>query len=84
MITNEKRFESDIESALLSSAGGYIKGEDGTFAIDEDTAPVVRQIYALCLAGNGPGKIARMLTEQNTFSVMIRERGAIKTKMACT
>ena len=44
---------------------GYIKGEDGMFAIDEETAPVVRQIYALCLAGNGPGKIARMLTEQN-------------------
>ena len=44
---------------------GYIKGEDGTFAIDEETAPVVKQIYAFCLAGNGPGKIARMLTEQN-------------------
>ena len=44
---------------------GYIKGEDGMFAIDEETAPVVRQIYALCLAGNGPGKIARMLTEQS-------------------
>ena len=44
---------------------GYIKGENGTFAIDEETAPVVKQIYALCLAGNGPGKIARMLTEQN-------------------
>ena len=44
---------------------GYIKGEAGMFAIDEETAPVVRQIYALCLAGNGPGKIARMLTEQN-------------------
>ena len=44
---------------------GYIKGEDGTFAIDEETEPVVKQIYALCLAGNGPGKIARMLTEQN-------------------
>ena len=26
--TNEKRFESDIESALISPAGGYIKGED--------------------------------------------------------
>ena len=26
--TNEKRFESDIESALLSPAGGYVKGED--------------------------------------------------------
>ena len=25
---NEKRFESDIESALLSPAGGYVKGED--------------------------------------------------------
>jgi len=44
---------------------GYIKGEDGMFAIDEETAPVVKQVYALCLAGNGPGKIARMLTEQN-------------------
>ena len=44
---------------------GYIMGEDGMFAIDEETAPVVKQIYALCLAGNGPGKIARMLTDQN-------------------
>ena len=26
--TNEKRFEADIESALLSPAGGYAKGED--------------------------------------------------------
>ena len=44
---------------------GYVKGEDGTFVIDEETAPVVRQIFGLCLAGNGPTKIARMLTEQN-------------------
>ena len=44
---------------------GYVMGVDGMFAIDEETAPVVRQIYALCLAGNGPGKIARVLTEQN-------------------
>ena len=43
---------------------GYLKGEDGKFIIDEETAPVVKQIYALCLAGNGPTKIARMLTEQ--------------------
>ncbi|MBO4378252.1 MAG: type I restriction endonuclease subunit R [Clostridia bacterium] len=28
METNEKRFESDIESFLLSSAGGYVKGTD--------------------------------------------------------
>lgn len=44
---------------------GYVMGEDGLFVIDEETAPVVRQIYALCLAGNGPTKIARMLSEQN-------------------
>ena len=25
---------------------------------------MVKQIYSLCLAGNGPTKIARMLTEQ--------------------
>ncbi|MBQ8698992.1 MAG: type I restriction endonuclease subunit R, partial [Schwartzia sp.] len=27
-VTNEKRFESDIEAALLSPAGGYTKGAD--------------------------------------------------------
>ena len=43
---------------------GYLKGEDGHFIIDEEAAPVVRQIFSLCLAGNGPTKIARMLTEE--------------------
>ena len=36
--------------------------EDENFIIDEEAAPVVKQIYNLCLAGNGPTKIARMLT----------------------
>ena len=43
---------------------GYIMDDDENFIIDEEAAPVVRQIYSLCLAGNGPTKIARMLTEQ--------------------
>lgn len=43
---------------------GYLKDEGGRFVIDEESAPVVRQIFSLCLAGNGPTKIARMLTEQ--------------------
>ena len=34
------------------------------FIVDEEAAPVVKQIYDLCLAGNGPSKIARVLTEQ--------------------
>ena len=43
---------------------GYLVDEDENFIIDEEAAPVVRQIYSLCLAGTGPTKIARMLTEQ--------------------
>ena len=43
---------------------GYLMDEDENFIIDEEAAPVVQQIYDLCLAGNGPTKIARMLTEQ--------------------
>ena len=43
---------------------GHLMDEDENFIIDEEAAPVVRQIYSLCLAGNGPTKIARMLTEQ--------------------
>ena len=43
---------------------GYHMGEDERFIVDEEAAPVVKQIYDLCLAGNGPSKIARVLTEQ--------------------
>ena len=43
---------------------GYLMGEDERFIVDEEAAPVVKQIYDLCLAGNGPSKIARVLTEQ--------------------
>ena len=43
---------------------GYLMDEDENFIIDEEAAPVVRKIYSLRLPGNGPTKIARMLTEQ--------------------
>ena len=35
---------------------GYLMDEDENYIVDEETAPVVRQIYQLCLAGNGPTK----------------------------
>jgi len=54
---------------------GYLMDEDENFIIDEEAAPVVRQIYSLCLAGNGPTKIARMLTEQQ-----IPPRGTLKPR----
>ena len=37
---------------------GYLMDEDENFIIDEEAAPVVKQIYNFCLAGNGPTKIA--------------------------
>ena len=40
---------------------GYVKGTDGNLAIDEETAPVVREIFYLCAEGNGTGRIARIL-----------------------
>lgn len=43
---------------------GYIRDEDGNLLIDEETAPVVELIFQLCVEGNGPGKIARMLKER--------------------
>ena len=43
---------------------GYIKGEDGHLLVDEETAPVVELIFQLCVEGNGPGKIARILKER--------------------
>ena len=43
---------------------GYIL-KDGHYEIDAETAPVVKQIFDLCLAGYGPTQIARKLTEQN-------------------
>ena len=30
---------------------GYVMDEDENFIIDEEAAPVVQQIYQLCLAG---------------------------------
>ena len=48
----------------INSVYGYFMDVDEYLIIDGEAAPVVRQIYSLCLAGNGPTKIARMLTEQ--------------------
>lgn len=44
---------------------GYLMGDNGFYVVDEETAPTVREIFALCLAGNGPSQIARILKERN-------------------
>ncbi len=45
---------------------GYKKDPEvkGHLLIDEETAPVVKMIYDLCAAGNGPRIIASMLREK--------------------
>lgn len=43
---------------------GYVKGENGQLIIDEETAPIVKLIFQLCIEGNGTGKIARILRER--------------------
>lgn len=44
---------------------GYIMGDEGNWVIDEETGPVVKEIFALCLSGLGPTKIANILTDRN-------------------
>ena len=45
---------------------GYIwNGEK--MVVNPDTAPIVKQIFAWCAEGYGPGRIAKMLTEQKVL-----------------
>ena len=68
-ISNEiaKLSADAVPAEKIESISGYLD-EDENFIIDTEAAPVVKQIYSLCLAGNGPTKIARMLTEQETHT----------------
>ena len=36
-----------------------------SLVVDEETAPIVQRIFALCVDGFGPSQIARILTEEN-------------------
>ncbi len=49
---------------------GYIRDPDNRdiWYIDEDAATVVRMIFSLCLEGNGPTKIARILQSNHILT----------------
>lgn len=55
---------------------GYI-GDKHSWEIDPETAPVVRQIYALCIDGKGPMQIAKHLSAQKilTPNALLFKRG---------
>lgn len=48
---------------------GYQKDENakGKLIVDEEAAAVVRRIFALCAAGNGPSQIARLLKSEKVL-----------------
>ena len=47
---------------------GYVKDpETKKLIVDEEAAAVVKRIFALCAAGNGPSRIATILTKENVF-----------------
>ena len=53
--------------------------------VDQETAPVVKQIYEWCMEGYGPTQIARMLTEQNIptpSAAYYKRTGVLKNKAA--
>ena len=49
---------------------GYRKsdGDANTLVPDEDAAPVVKRIFSLCAAGNGPKRIATILTKEQVVN----------------
>ena len=64
---------------LSSPIYGYMKSETdkNLWIIDEETAPVVRKIFKLCIDGYGPTQIARILTEEGipTPSAYAKSKG---------
>ncbi len=58
-----RRFEDGKVSMPYKHFLGYEKGPDGTPAIVEDEADIIRLIYRLFIYGKSPNYIASMLTE---------------------
>lgn len=47
---------------------GYTLNADKKLEVDPNTAPIVKQIFAMCLSGMGPTVIAKKLTAQNILT----------------
>ncbi|WP_347500957.1 recombinase family protein [Ruminococcus albus] len=45
--------------------------------IDEETTPVVRKIFRLCIEGYGPSKIANILTDEKILRPNALQRAEI-------
>lgn len=55
-------------SSIVAYGYKKIEGDKEQWYIDEPAAQTVRKIYALCLAGKGPSKIARQLEKEKVLT----------------
>lgn len=63
---------------------GYLMDGDENFIISEEAALVFRQIYSLCLTGNGSNEIDPMLTEQEIPTLECWNSAGQKAPVAAT
>lgn len=75
IIQNKRRFKT-------AGIYGY-KVQDGNLIIDDETAPIVRQIFNEYLKGNSCAKIAKILNEQKTptpYAIKKKRGGYVNVK----
>ena len=68
---------------------GYVKGPDNSehWLVDPEAAQVVKRIFSLCMDGNGPTQIARMLKEDHVLTPTVyqdRHPACPTAKASCT
>lgn len=64
---------------------GYVKDPDNSehWLVDPEAAQVVKSIFSLCMDGNGPTQIARMLKEDHVLTPTVYQDRQ-KRKVRCT
>lgn len=68
---------------------GYKKSETdkNVWEVDEETAPVVKRIYQLCIDGYGPMQIAKILTADNILTPtayrQLKNTGSVTVEKPC-
>ena len=65
---------------------GYIKDQEDAnlWLVDDEAAAVVRRIFKLCIDGNGPTQIARILKADNIPTPTVHPQYSRRSKMAAT
>ncbi|MDR1805587.1 MAG: recombinase family protein [Clostridium sp.] len=74
-----RRFADGKVTMAYGQFLGYDKGEDGTPAINEDEAQIVRLIFKLCIEGKTPSAIAKYLTSHGIPSPAGKETWQVAT-----